>query len=85
MRHFVNMIDILRMGLKPRIYLYFTNPFTKVNSLPRLIGGNLNIDSQYIEYLLPSALADGFCMLYPNRALATFYYVSVKRQFQLIR
>ncbi len=92
MRHFVNMIDILRMGLKPRIYLYFTNPFTKVNSLPRLSGVNLNIDSQYIEYLLPSAscpsgrrVADGFCMLHPNRALATFYYVSVKRQFQLIR
>jgi len=68
------MIDILRMGLKPRNHMYFTNPFTKVN-------GNLNMELFHNRYLLPSALADGFYKLLFNQALATFYYVSIKRLF----
>jgi hypothetical protein len=45
---------------KPLNHLYFTNPFTKVSSLPRLTGGNTYINSNSVGYLLPSALADGF-------------------------
>jgi hypothetical protein len=42
------------MGLKPLNYLYFTNPFTEVN-------GNIHIRLNFVELLLPSALADGLC------------------------
>ena len=69
------MFDNLRMGLKPRKHLYSTNPFTKVN-------GNLYINSNFVGYLLPSALADGSYDFLLNKALATFVFVSVKRQIQ---
>ena len=69
------MFDNLRMGLKPRKHLYSTNPFTKVN-------GNLYINSNFVDYLLPSALADGFYKFLLNKALATFLFVSVKRLIQ---
>jgi hypothetical protein len=64
------MFDNLRMGLKPFNHLYPTNPFTKVN-------GNLNINSNFVGYLLPSALADGFYKFLLNKALATFLFVSI--------
>jgi hypothetical protein len=41
----------LEMGLKPLEHLLSQNPFTKVNSLPRLIGGNKTNSS---SVLLPS-------------------------------
>ena len=63
------------MGLKPLNHLYSTNPFTKVN-------GNIYINSNFIGFLLPSALADGFNKLLLNMALATFLSVSVKRLIQ---
>jgi hypothetical protein len=63
------------MGLKPLNHLYSTNPFTKVN-------GNLYINSNFVGYLLPSALADGFYKFLLNTALATFLFVSVKRLIQ---
>jgi hypothetical protein len=59
------MKDILRMGLKPLAHQFFKNPFTEVN-------GNLEINSNSVGYLLPSALADGFCKLLLVLALATF-------------
>jgi hypothetical protein len=62
------MKDILRMGLKPLNHLYLSNPFTKVN-------GNLEVNSNSVGYLLPSALADGFYNLLLDLALATFYLV----------
>ncbi len=46
---------------KPLNHLYSTNPFTKVN-------GNLYINSNFVGYLLPSALADGFYKLLLNKA-----------------
>ena len=73
------MINNVRMGLKPLEYLYSLNPFTKVNSLPRFFGGNLCINSNFIDCLLPSALADGVYKLLLNLALATSWFVSVKR------
>ena len=65
----------MRIGLKPLDHLYSTNPFTKVN-------GNLYINSNFLSYLLPSALADGFYKFLLNTALATFLFVSVKRLIQ---
>ena len=62
------VLDFLKMGLKPLIHLFFTNPFTEVN-------GNLKINSHLVGYLLPSALADGFYKLLLILALATFYLV----------
>lgn len=41
------------MGLKPLNLLHSISPFTKVN-------GNLCINSNSFDHLLPSALADGF-------------------------
>ncbi len=77
------MFDNLRMGFsegihpgKPLNHLYSTNPFTKMN-------GNLYINSNFVGYLLPSALADGFYKFLLNTALATFLFVSVKRLIQL--
>ena len=67
------MFDDLRMGLKPLSHLYSTNPFTKVN-------GNLYINSNFLSYLLPSALADGFYKFLLNKALATF--LSAQRLIQ---
>jgi len=69
------MIDNMRMGLKPLNHQYSTNPFTEVN-------GNLYIKSYFISYILPSALADGFYKLLFPLALATFWFVSVKRLAQ---
>jgi hypothetical protein len=43
------MDENIRMGLKPRQNLHFTNPFTEVNGNICLVG-----------FLLPSALADRF-------------------------
>jgi hypothetical protein len=40
------------MGLKPLLSLYFFNPFTEVN-------GNIRFSLSFVEFLLPSALADG--------------------------
>ena len=58
---------------KPLIHLYFTYPFTKVN-------GNLYNNSNFVDYLLPSALVDGCCKFLLNTALATF--LSVKHLIQ---
>ena len=69
------MFDNLIMGLKPLNRLYSTNPFTKVN-------GNLYINLNFVGYLLPSALADGFYKFLLNTALATFLFISVKRLIQ---
>jgi hypothetical protein len=55
----------MRMGLKSLSNLYSTNPFTEVN-------GNLFINSNFIGYLLPAALADGYYKLLLIMALATF-------------
>lgn len=62
------VLDFLKMGLKPLAHLFFKNPFTSVN-------GNLEINSNSVGYLLPSALADGFYKLLLILALATFYLV----------
>jgi hypothetical protein len=71
MRHIENMIYYLRMGLKPLDYFYFTHPFTEVN-------GNIYNTSNSVDYLLPSALADGFYKSFLIKALATFRFVSAK-------
>jgi hypothetical protein len=71
------MIDYLRMGLKPLDYFYFTNPFTEVN-------GNIYNTTNSVGYLLPSALADGFCKSLLSRALATFQIVSAKCLIQFV-
>jgi hypothetical protein len=76
------MFNNIRMGLKPLNHLYSTNPFTKVNSLPRLIGGNVYINYNFVVYLLPSALADEFFKLLLNKALAIFLIISVKHLIQ---
>lgn len=65
----------MKMGLKPLNCLHSINPFTEVN-------GNLYINSHFIGYLLPSALADGFYKFLLPLALATFWPVSVKRLIQ---
>ena len=49
------------------------SPFTKVN-------GNLYNNSNFVDYLLPSALVDGCCKFLLNTALATF--LSVKHLIQ---
>ena len=71
------MINNVGMGLKPLEYLYYINPFTKVN-------GNLCIYSNFIDCLLPSALADGVYKLLLNLALATSWFVSVKREYKIM-
>jgi hypothetical protein len=63
------------MGLKPFNHLYSTNPFTKVN-------GNLRINSNFVGYILPSALADGLNKLLYDAALATFLFVKFLIQFK---
>ena len=75
------MFDNLRMGLKPLGHQY-SFPFTKVNSLPRIVGGNLSVISNFIGYLLPSALADGLHKLILNLALAAFWFVQTKYLIQ---
>jgi hypothetical protein len=67
------------MWLKPNIYWYSLNPFTKVNSLPRFVGGNFKNLIHMNWILFPSAscpsgrrVADGFNKLLYNMALATF-------------
>jgi hypothetical protein len=72
----------MRMGFSEGIHLgkplnrqYSKNPFTKVN-------GNLYIKSYFISFILPSALADGFYKLLLPLALATFWFVSIKRLIQ---
>jgi hypothetical protein len=72
------MFDNFKMGLKPLVHQYIINPFTKVNSLPRIVGGNLNIISNFAGFLLPSALADGLYKLLLYQALATFGDESAK-------
>ncbi len=69
----------LEMGLKPLEHLLSQNPCTKVNSLPRLKGGNKTNSS---SVLLPSALADGFDKLLWNWALTTFIIISFKYLIQ---
>jgi hypothetical protein len=82
------MIERFRMGLKPHSYLYFTNPFTKVNGnyssigislLPSALADELVNDnkSNSALYLLPSALADGLAKLLHKLALATFLIVAL--------
>jgi len=53
------------MGLKPLNHLLIIDPFTEVN-------GNICSPPNFVSYLLPSALADGFYRLLLNMALATF-------------
>jgi hypothetical protein len=65
------------MGLKPLSHKHSINPFTKVN-------GNLYSISNFVRYLLPSALADGLYKLTLNLALAAFRFVSAKCLNQLI-
>jgi hypothetical protein len=48
------------MRLKPISDWYSLNPFTKVNSLPQLVGGNFKYKIHLNWTLFPSALADGF-------------------------
>ena len=47
------------MGLKPYSHGHSFNPFIKVNSLPRFVGGNFYFQLKLCWILLPSALADG--------------------------
>ncbi len=65
------------MGLKPLLPLYFLNRQCKNSNsamlwfyCPRLLRGRL------------SALADGFCKLLLNWALATFQFILIKRLIQ---
>ncbi len=59
------------MGLKPLNHLYNCNPFTKVN-------GNTSNNLNFVGFLLPSALADGFSKLQYVLALAPFLFLSIK-------
>ena len=63
------------MGLKPLKHLYSTNPFTKVN-------GNNYINSNFADYLLPSALADDSYNQIFIKALASFQFILVKSLIQ---
>ena len=51
------------MGLKPNKHWHSLDPFTKVNSLPRFVGGNFHFQLKTLLDFLPSALADGLFML----------------------
>jgi hypothetical protein len=54
------MIEILRMGLKPLKTLYSSNPFTTRLPDGQEVNGNFRISLNFVAFLLPSALADGF-------------------------